>query len=234
MPYGKRRHSGYGARKGFRKKRRHSTKAQVARIVQDILKVEKKHWDIGLIEANCGTGWANIDDAVGIFGVVQGTDENQRIGSMIKLTDIYWRWNLTSNYAPTSRLSETVRLVMLLDKSCNGLATPHTGQHKVFNDNDYQSYNNLDNKKRYRTLYDSGPITVVKSAGGYDGVNIQYADGAVNGSVYLKNLNLEIDFSANGAVLADLNSNNITFCVSAHLGSQVVLDSLVRFKYTDV
>ncbi len=233
MPYGKRkRHSAYGARRGYRKKRKSSTKAQIARVVQDILKVEKKHFTLGYLEASASAGVTHIDQSVGLFDIRQGTNANQRVGSQIKLTDVFWRWNLNNALSVTNGTAETIRLWIMLDKQCNGA---HGSTTLMFSDNDYQTYNNIENKRRFRTLYDSGPIGLHKTGAAMSTVDVLTAIPTVkNGEVYLKNLNLMIDYDADGGLETDLTSNAIYFIIGAHIGGQAQLDSLVRFKYTDV
>ncbi len=231
MPYGKRRHSSYGARRGFRKKRHHSSKAQIARVVQSILKVEKKHFTIGQVNASISAGWQNVDATVGLFDIQQGSGESQRIGSQIKITNVNWRWNLTNHIIPTSAVSEDVRLMIILDKQCNGASAATA---LIWSDDDYQGYNNIDNKRRFRTLYDSGTISLKKTGGAGDGTTNIFTSDVKNGAVYLKNLDIMIDFDASAAAITDLTSNNLIFAVASHTGGHAALDSLVRFRYTDV
>ena len=85
--------------------------------------------------------------------ISQGTGESQRIGRKCTIKAINWRFKveLPITTGTSAQPSDVVRIILYLDKQCNGAAATVTN---ILENALYQSFNNLANKSRFRTLMD--------------------------------------------------------------------------------
>ncbi len=231
-PYGGKSRRGYGGYKsrGF-KHRRNVSEKQVARVVNKLLKPEVKWWSFNQDLASILTGWQNIDSAVGDFQIVPGTGNNDRVGRKVKLTKVFWRWNLRNDVTLTSVASETVRLMIILDKQCQG--SNAAGALIFEEDTNWASYNSLLDPGRFKTLYDSGPLDLWK-VGGASGTPSEFCIMSKSGEVFKKNQSIELTFDAGTSAISDLTTNHLMFWAGARAGGQAQIKSEVRVRYTDV
>ncbi len=233
MPrYSGRSRRGYGGYKSRGFKDRRVSEAQVARVVNKILKPEEKWVSYNQDLASILTGFQNIDDTVGDFDIIQGDGNNERIGRKVKVTKVFWRWSLRNDVALTSVASETVRLMIILDKQSQGADASAS---LVFEEStNWATFNSLLDQGRFKTLYDSGPIDLNKTGGSGDGTTNTYGIMSVSREVFKKNLSIELTFDASAGVIADMTTNHLMFWAGARAGGQVQIKSEVRVRYTDV
>lgn len=174
-------------------------------------------------------------DAAGTINVIaQGNTESTRIGRKSVIKAINWRYTVTSpevDAAGSFLDAETVRIILYLDKQCNGAAATILG---ILDTANYQSFNNLANKQRFRILMDR-TVTLNYKCGASDGAGlVSSASVAVNGSFYKKcNIPIEFDNSASTGVLTSMRSNNLGVLSIARLGSISQIDSKFRLRFTD-
>ncbi len=234
MPRGGKRHeSARGYRRGFKKKKHHVSKAAVAKVVKEILKPELKFLDFPQSKANLTVGVQEIDAAEGDYDILEGTGtRGERIGKKVLLEKIFWRFNIRADVDSTAAASETIRLLIILDKQVNGAATPGS---LVFDDvTNWATYNGLLDVGRFRTLYDSGPIDLMKTAAAGNGTTNLFAGESHTEEVFLKNLGIELIFDASTGAISDLTVRHVSFWALARVGGQARVVSEVRLRYTDV
>ncbi len=158
--------------------------------------------------------------------IPQGVTESERVGRKCTLRSISWRYNLNfvsaANMATTS---DTVRLIVYLDKQANGATIVATD---LLETDNYQAYNNLSNTGRFRILFDK-----------YHSLHAPTAiAGPVSGETdregsFHKQLNIPVEFSAATGAIAEIRSNNIGVLVIARVGVNVKLDSKFRIRFSD-
>lgn len=153
--------------------------------------------------------------------IAQGTTESSRIGRKCTISSIHWRWNVLLPHNTSPQVSDTVRLIFYLDKQCNG--TTATVQ-DILQTLNYQSFNNLANKDRFKILYDH--VLDTNFAAGVS----QFADTQVSGSFH-KRVNVPIEFSATTGAVTEIKSNNLGILIISNNGF-CALDSTVRLRFT--
>ncbi len=158
--------------------------------------------------------------------VVQGTDEVERIGRKIVIRSIMWRWLITvPQTLNPSDTTSTVRLMLVLDKQCNGTIINPTDVTETAN---FQSFNNLVNKGRFRILMDR--MITVNSTSGTDTAT-GFGRASKPGSFYMK-CAIPIEYSQPTGAMTSIRSNNLT-CLAFDGEGHAILDSIVRCRFTD-
>ena len=197
---------------------------------------ELKFHDIDANQAVADLSAGIILNTSSVSLIGQGVTESTRVGRKCVVHQVAWRGTLELAVSAGAGVQtpQTTRLMLVLDKQCNGAAPAVTGNGGVLESADYLSFNNLSNKGRFRVLsddvYDLNPMS---SAG----------DGAVNDTsavrqhfaVY-KAVNIPLEFSgvANPSVIAEVRTNNI-FCLMITNNATAVtsLDSKIRLRFSD-
>ncbi len=165
--------------------------------------------------------------------IVQGDSEAERIGRRATIRSIAWRINLSLPIQDAKALpvaGNIIRLMIVQDTQCNGVAIPIT---QLLEAADYQSFNNLANKNRFKTLYDKyHTLNYSGLASDAVGVVSQAAHERFL-AIYKKvNIIIEFDNTATTGVISTVRSNNIqAFAISKASGAAMI--SLVRIRFTD-
>ncbi len=186
---------------------------------------EKKFHDIATTDAVIAATWSFT---AALLTIAQGTGESQRIGRKITITNIGWRFNFelpTSTAATQS--ADLIRMMLILDKQCNG-AAPSVAD--VLEEDLLIGFNNLSNRKRFRTLMDRS----------YEiGANGMAGDGTANDTAlatiqdtFWKKCNIPIEYSGTAGTITEIKSNNI-LCLVVTTNGLAGLDGRMRFRYTD-
>lgn len=160
--------------------------------------------------------------------IAQGTGESERIGRRIWIRSIDWRYELSkSTTTIPSNTAAVGRVMLVLDRQANGAAPAVTD---VLETATLKSFNNLSNKHRFRTIFDEF-ITVNQQCGAYSGVSEQFGAAIAHLGLH-RNLNVAIDFSGVGGLIAEITSNNL-FIMAISDTTTLVLDYVIRLRYTD-
>jgi len=160
--------------------------------------------------------------------ILQDTGESERIGRRITITNIGFRLHLLHGSETNAGLTDdTVRLIVYQDKQCNGAAaTP--GQ--ILEGAGFQSFNNLENKSRFRTLMDR---TYSMSQNGAAGDTINFITGEIGThDEWYKKCNLTIEYGGTAAVITNVRSNNIGLLAISQ-NARCNLEGLFRLRYSD-
>ncbi len=182
--------------------------------------------------ASGATILVNSNAEASLCRIAQGNSESERIGRKVTIRSINWRFNIdtgiqTDTAAPNN---DTVRVILYLDKQCNGAAATAA---QILASADFQSFNNLANKSRFRTLMDRTYTLNLVAASGAD-ATAEWKGGRVDDSLYKRvNIPIEYDNTATTGALATIRSNNIGVLVLGVSGSSV-FNSKFRLRYSDV
>ncbi len=190
---------------------------------------ELKFHDIDVNDASVAQNGTIVEDSC--CGIAQGTTEAERIGRKCVIKSINWRFNISLIAATANtNTAETVRLILYLDKQCNGATATVTG---ILESDNYQSFNNLANKGRFRTLMDrTYQLNSPSGSGRGTTDTLAFGEYSVDDSLY-KKVNLPIEFDSVNGVITEIRSNNIGVLILSKEGNIAVLDSKMRLRFSD-
>ncbi len=178
--------------------------------------------------ASAGTIFTNGSAEATLLRITQGTGETNRIGRKCTIKSINWRFNIRlPEGTATTTTSDTVRIILYLDKQCNGAAATAVG---ILETDDYQSFNNLANKSRFRTLMDRTYDLNTDLSG--DGTTVDSPRFNMNDSLF-KRVNIPIEYDSTVGAIAEIRSNNINMLILSKNGL-CTLDSKMRLRFSDV
>ncbi len=183
----------------------------------------------------------DVNDAVMIAGgtiqnggtvniIPQGVTESQRVGRKCTIKQINWRFNIIlpeKTAAGTPGPPDIVRLIMYLDKQCNGATATITD---ILEANDFQSFNNLANSSRFKTLMDRRYELNYSGCGGVTGT-VEQSAVTVSDAFYMK-CDIPIEFSSTTGALGEIRSNNIGVLAMSETGV-CLLGSKLRLRFSD-
>ncbi len=164
----------------------------------------------------------DIDDAVvatagfifpSVLTIAQGDGESERLGRKCVVKKIGWRFQLDLPLAANLTNSATVRVLLYLDKQCNGAAATVSqaiDADGILETSDFQSFNNLSNSGRY-TVWMDRTYTINKMAGAGDGTANDAAPVLVN-DTFFKTCSVPLEYSSNvttDGAIDTMRSNNI-------------------------
>ncbi len=186
---------------------------------------ELKFHDIDLDDAAIAAG-ANVTNSVNL--IAQGTTESTRIGRKCTIRSINWRFQISKAISTGgSSAADAVRVIMYLDKQANGATAVNTD---ILESADFQSFNNLANKSRFRTLMDR-TYDMNSMAGGGNGTAEDYAEIRVN-DTFFKKCNIPIEYDSTAGAITEIRSNNIGVILMSQSGTSG-FSSKIRLRFSD-
>ncbi len=191
--------------------------------------LELKFHDLDVIDATVAAGGTIIQASCNL--IAQGITESTRIGRKCTIRSINWRFNIStveSDGAADPLNSDTVRVLLYLDKQANGAAAAVTD---ILESADFQSFNNLANKSRFRTLMDR-TYTLNVEAGGGNGTNSDWAATRMDDTLF-KKVNIPIEFTAGTGAITEITSNNIGVLLLG-VSATTTFDSKMRLRFSDI
>ncbi len=190
-------------------------------------KQELKFFDTDITDVAIAVNGTILADSVN--EIPQGVTESERIGRKCTIHSINWRINLRLNQkADLLAASNTVRLILYLDKQCNGATAAVTDILEVDN---YQSFNNLANKSRFRTLMDRTYELNASAASG-NGTANDFGSVNINDTLF-KKVNIPIELDAAVGAITEIRSNNIGVLILSKENDTCTFDSTMRIRFTD-
>lgn len=181
-----------------------------------------------------------ITTTASLNGIVQDTGESERIGRKCTVTNILIRFNfefvngqVLGTLAAANTAHETLRVIIYLDRQCNGTAATAL---QLLNTDTYNSYRNLANVKRFKILWDyhrSFNSTAIAAYNGADADSYRVIADYTKAVSIKCFIPIEFDGTTGGA-LSSIRSNNIGIMIwSKHGGRMRVGDSPVRIRFID-
>lgn len=198
--------------------------------VAKLLNVEKKYSDK---EFNQSVA----EDAATINllnGLAQGDGGTERDGDQAKFLTLQWNGSL---HGPTGGETAVAhRLMIVLDKQCDS-ATPAITD--ILEQQEWQSPLNMDNKMRFKVLYDKQFLLGVDALTGITNNGSIPSRRLIKHYIKLgkKDMGIRVRYSGTGSTIASLSSNPIYVVqISQGLqseGSQSYSDLYFRMRYVD-
>ncbi len=184
----------------------------------------------------------NHDDAVISAGgtivptiniIPQGVTESTRVGRKCTIKSIHWRYRINlaeQDAVATPPAGDSVRVIMYLDKQCNGATATTTG---ILESNSWQSFRNLANISRFQILYDK---LININFNNLASDNAAVVSSTVHDQDYIFNkkcnIPIEYDNSANDGTLTTIRTNNIGTLLLAARGNAIMV-SKIRLRFSD-
>ncbi len=211
-----------GPRKTRRVKRRrknYKPALSIYKLASGELKFHDLDVDVTIASAGTVTASLNI--------IAQGVTESERVGRKCLIRSIGWKFSLNLPATATANsTSDIVRVILFQDKQCNGATATVTG---ILETADFQSFNNLANKGRFRTLMDR---TYAISAQG--GTGASATEKVVEDSFYkLCSIPIEYDNTFADGRITTIRTNNIGVLFIAQTGALISLASKFRLRFSD-
>jgi len=162
--------------------------------------------------------------------IAQGLTESTRVGRKICVRSIGWHFRLSIppvQDAQGAPVSDIIRIILYIDKQTNGTAATVTD---ILQSADFQAFNNLANKGRFRTLMDR--TYSMNYLAGIGVVQNQSYAAVQQHDTFYKRLTLPIEYSSTLGALAELRSNNIGVLTISEQGFGQLVSTL-RVRYSD-
>ncbi len=196
------------------------------------LKFHDIDWDEAVADMSAGL----ISNTSSLVLIGQGVTESTRIGRKAVVRSIGWRGNLKLEFlaATTVRNAQSARMILVQDKQCNGAAPDVSGTNGLLASANYQSFNELANKGRFKVLYDRTFTHNLTAAAGNGTANDSPAC-VINFSFFKKcNIPMEYSGTASPSVITEVRTNNIFGIIITDTAiSSMLLDSKFRFRFSD-
>ncbi len=196
---------------------------------RNITIIELKFHDVDLDDAAIST---TGDITASINLIPQGVTEKTRVGRKCTIKQIAWRFTLSLPAAADQAdppPPDIARVIMYLDKQANQ-ATATVAD--ILESTDYQSFNNLSNKKRFRILmsrnYDleyQTSITDGTNTGAYPQQNMDDS--------FFKKVNIPIEFNSTTGAIGEITSNNLGVLLISKNGA-MIFGSKIRLRFSDI
>ncbi len=163
--------------------------------------------------------------------IVQDTTETGRIGRKCTLRAINWRYTVTLpevDAQATPASSDTLRIIMYLDKQCNGAIATVLGILEIA---DHQSFRNLSESNRFSLLFDK-TVAVNYQGLASDGAGL-VSQALVNyEDAWYKKVSIPLEFSGVTGAIAEIRSNNLGVLLISS-GATVTFTSIIRLRFSD-
>ncbi len=193
---------------------------------------ELKFHDIDFDDAVVANTGA-IANAGSVVLIGQGVTESTRIGRKCTIRSIGWRYSYglpEQDAVATPQAGDLLRVIMYVDKQTNGATA---GVTDILETADYQSFNNLANKGRFRILCDK-VHTINYSGLASDGAGVVSQARPVYSGRFFKKMNLPLEFSGTAApaAITEVRTNNIGILLISQ-GGVCDFASKLRFRFSD-
>lgn len=182
----------------------------------------------------------DFDDAIVVSGgeiqdslnkIPQGVTEKTRVGRKCTVKKIALRYNWTlpeQENVGTPTAGDVLRIIIYVDKQCNGATAAVTD---ILESADYQSYNNLANSGRFRTLMDHTIYTHYDSLGS-DAAAVWGMCEVTGGGDFYKDVTIPIEFDAATGAITEIRSNNIGMMYISKQGI-IGVEAKIRIRFSD-
>ncbi len=187
---------------------------------------ELKFHDLDLDDALIASG-GTITNSLNL--IAQGTTESTRIGRKCNVRSIAWRFALElPEGTDDTKTSDVARVMLYLDKQANGATAAVTD---ILESADYQSFNNLANKSRFRTLMDRTYV-LNSSAGGTSAASTDQWGAVTIDDTWFHKCNVPIEFDSTAGAITEIRSNNFGVLLIS-LSGNIKFDSKIRVRFSD-
>lgn len=176
------------------------------------------------------TGGGTIFNSINL--IPQGVLQDTRVGRKCVLKSLHWHWtvdNPEANKAASPNAGDSLRLIMFLDKQCNGAGISVTD---ILKSATYSSHRNLSNRDRFTILCDK-EVNL-----NYSGMASETSDTVtqarqVRSGTWYKKCNIPIEFSGTTGVIGEIRSNNIGL-LAINITASADIGGIMRVRFSDM
>ncbi len=170
---------------------------------------------------------------LGVITIAEGTDDDQRVGRRIVLKKLQWRYTLTIiQTIDGNNTSDVVRMMVLLDKQCNGAIPIVSGASGILTADTFDSFMQLANSGRFEVLMNRYH-NMNNTAGVGDGTTNEYGENSKFFQWHKEvSIPVEYDISVTTGAIESIRSNNIVVITWSE-GANCKMVSLFRVRYSD-
>ncbi len=163
--------------------------------------------------------------------IPQGVTESQRVGRKCTIKSINWRYRLglpELDAGGTAPSSDTVRVILFLDKQANGATAAATD---MLESDDWQSFRNLSNSGRFNFLLDK-TVNLNYANLASDGAGVVSSGNMFKDFSFYKTCDIPIEFSSTTGAIGEIRSNNLGVML---VGAQdtAIFASKIRLRFSD-
>ncbi len=189
---------------------------------------ELKFFDVSLDDAVIAAGGVVTDS---INKIAQGVTESERVGRKCTIKSVYWNGVLTLPEVlaqATPGAGDRVRLILYLDKQCNGATATQAG---ILESTAYDSYRNLANSGRFQILLDKKITLNYLTLGSNSAASHSHTQFLRQFSFY-KKCNIPIEFDNTTGAITEIRSNNLGILIMDANGLSAI-GSRIRLRFSD-
>ncbi len=214
------------ARRAVLRARRREGPQVIFPIAATTITLERKFFDVTIDDATIATGGTIAIDSVN--KIPQGVTEITRVGRKCTIRQIGWRFTISIGIQSINSGADEVRVILYLDKQANGATAAVTD---LLETSDHQSFNNLSNKHRFRTLMDRVYDYVPQASSG-DGTTSDTTGFNIH-DTFFKKVNIPLEFNSTSGAITEITSNNIGVLLLSRTGI-MTFTSNMRLRFTDL
>ncbi len=163
--------------------------------------------------------------------IAQGVTESERIGRKCTLKSISWSYDFKLpeiDAQATPAAGDTVRLMVYLDKQCNGATATVTD---ILESADFHSFKNLANSSRFVTLLDRR-VELNYEGLASDGAGVVSQAQNIQYGSWHKACNIPIEFDSVTGAITEIRSNNVGVLLMS-INGVAVFKSKFRLRFSD-
>lgn len=192
--------------------------------------VERKFLDT-LISAQATSNAWQVTNSQNL--IAQGTTQSTRVGRKVTIRNIHCSGQVELTDTVDVEASPgpvKVKICLMQDTQANGANPTASGTAGVYSDTDINSFHNLANAGRFRTLYVWEDVLNVSGGAGAGTSGNDWA-GETKPLAYHKDVNIPIEFNSTTGAITEILSNNLfwAFCASNSAGCTFTVRTRIRF-----
>ncbi len=185
---------------------------------------EMKFFDTALTPTNFISGGSIVLSSLNL--IPQGAGESQRIGRKCDIKSISMRYAI--RFLPSTVAADTiVRVIVYQDKQANGAAATVAG---IIEDADFQSFRNLAEKGRFRTLMDKTVAVNATAAASVATPNNEIFAHSYQYQFH-KKCHIPIEFNLGAGALTEIRSNNLGILIIGRDTDLANFECIVRVRF---
>ncbi len=170
-----------------------------------------------------------ITDSVNL--IAQEVTENTRVGRKCVIKSINWKYELslpTKDAQATPSASEEVRVILYLDKQCNGATATAAG---ILETTTIHGFRNLANSGRFNILMDKlHQLNYMTLAS--DGAGVVSQVNNTRQFSFYKSCNIPIEYDNTTGAITEIRSNNIGILLVSVQGTAAMVGNM-RLRFSD-
>lgn len=190
---------------------------------------ELKFHDVDLDDAVVATDGSAVTASINL--IAQGITESTRVGRKCTIRSINWKFRVDMpevNDVTTPNTAEEIRVILYLDKQCNGATIADTD---LLETPSVQSFRNLANSSRFQVLLDKLVVLNWRTLASESATNYDQAE-VITEHTFYKKCNIPLEFDSTVGAITEIRSNNLGVLLISKSGTGGFL-SKIRLRFSD-